>query len=192
MQHRSSVFSSAYLFHRWQEKGIQSALEMGRKELDLDRVDLLMALLDNGTVLLTAVLARAVLGLIDDFAGKLYVVVCELADLSVVDAEDLGLLSSAEGEARDQVHQEEDDAGQGEGVEAACHGICELIAELHPVVVEPAAGDHGYAIQMCNVVGGEESSEDVADEAADGVFGEDIEGIVDAEDELELGGIIGT
>jgi len=45
---------------------------------------------------------------------------------------------------------------------------------------------------MRYVVCGEEAGEDVADETADGVHGEDIEGIVNAEEELELGGIVGA
>jgi len=45
---------------------------------------------------------------------------------------------------------------------------------------------------MCDVVGREEGGQDVADEAADGVLGEDVEGVVDAEEELELGGVVGA
>ena len=129
---------------------------------------------------------------VQDLAGQLDVVVGELADLRVVDAQDLGLLGGAQGEAGDQVHEEEDQAGAAEGVDAAGDGVRELVAELDPVVVEPAAGDLGEAVEVGYVVRGEEGGQDVADQAADGVLGEDVEGVVDAEDELELGGVVGS
>lgn len=58
------------------------------------------------------------------------------------------------------------------------------------MLVEPAAVDLGEAIEVRYVVGGEEGCEDVADESTDGVLSEDIKGVVDTEDELELGGIL--
>lgn len=42
------------------------------------------------------------------------------------------------------------------------------------MVVDPAAGDLGEAIKMRYVVCGEEGCEDVADQTADCVLGEDI------------------
>ena len=45
---------------------------------------------------------------------------------------------------------------------------------------------------MCYVVGGKESREDVADEASDSMFSEDIKGIVNANDELQLGCVVGS
>jgi hypothetical protein len=60
------------------------------------------------------------------------------------------------------------------------------------VVVQPAAGDRREAVEMGDVVGCEEGGQDVADEAADGVFGEDVEGVVDAQEELELRGVVGA
>ena len=59
-------------------------------------------------------------------------------------------------------------------------------------MVEPASRDLGEAVEMSYVVCGEERGEDVADKTSNGVLGEDIEGVVDAEDELELGGIVGA
>lgn len=44
---------------------------------------------------------------------------------------------------------------------------------------------------MCDVVRSEEGGADVADEAADAVNCEDVEGIVDAEEKLELGRVVG-
>lgn len=60
------------------------------------------------------------------------------------------------------------------------------------MAVEPAAFDDREAVQMRYVVCGEEGGEDVADETANGVLGEDVEGVVDAEDELELGCVLGV
>lgn len=79
--------------------------------------------------------------IVKDLAGKLYVVIGELADLSVVDTEDLGFLRGTERKTWDKVHDSEDDAGATEGVDTARDGVCQLVAELHPVVVEPAAVD---------------------------------------------------
>lgn len=137
-----------------------------------------------------AVLALDVAGVVQHLARQLYVVVRELANLRIVDTEDLGLLGSAQREAGDQVHDEEDQAGAAERVDTAADGIRELVAELDPVAVEPATGDDAEAVEMCYVVCGEEGSEDVADQTTDGVLGEDIERIIDAEDELELGSVL--
>jgi hypothetical protein len=67
-----------------------------------------------------------------------------------------------------------------------------LVAELDPVVVEPATGNHGEAVKMCYVVCCEEGCEDVADKTTDGVHSEDIQRIINAKNELELSGIVGT
>ena len=58
------------------------------------------------------------------------------------------------------------------------------------MLVDPAALDGGGTVEVGDVVGGEEGGQDVADEAADAVDGKDVEGIVDAQDELELGGVV--
>lgn len=135
-------------------------------------------------------LALGIIDIIQDLTSQLNVIVRELADLSIIDTEDLSLLGSAEGETWDEVHNEENDAGAEEGVCGAGDGVGHLVAKLHPVVVDPAARDLGEAIEMCYVVSGEECGEDVANETSDGVLGEDIESIVNTEDELELGGIL--
>lgn len=152
---------------------------------------MLLVHVQHGSVgVASAVLAIDIAGVVQHLAGQLYIVVRELANLSIVDAEDFSLLGSAERETWDQVHDKEDDAGTAEGVDTASYGISELVAELDPVAIEPAAGDDAEAVEMCYVVCGEESGQDVANETADGVLGEDIEGIINAEDELELGGVL--
>lgn len=58
------------------------------------------------------------------------------------------------------------------------------------MLVEPAAVDLGDTVEVGDVVGGEEGREDVADKPTDGVLSEDVEGVVDTEDELELSGVL--
>jgi hypothetical protein len=140
----------------------------------------------------TRVLACGIAHIVEDLTGELDVIVREFADFRIVDTENLGLFACAEGETGDEVHDEEDDAGTAEGVDTTGDGVSELVAELDPVVVEPSTRDLSEAVQMRYVVCGEESREDVADETTDGMLGEDVESIVDAEDELELGGVVGT
>lgn len=106
------------------------------------------------------VLAR-VLGLligqiVQNLTSQLNVIVSKLADLRIIDTQDLSLLSSAELHARNQVEEEENDAGSAERVDASGNGICKLVAELYPVVVDPAAGDLREAVEMSYVVCGEE------------------------------------
>jgi len=134
--------------------------------------------------------AVLVLDVVEHLARQLDVVVGELADLGVVDAEDLGLLASAEPQAGDEVHDEEDDRGADEAVEAAREGVGQLVADLDPVVVDPAAGDDLDVVQVGNIVGSEEGGAHVAHQASDAVHGEDVQSVVDAQDELELGGVI--
>lgn len=56
--------------------------------------------------------------------------------------------------------------------------------------VEPTAVNHGRAIEGGYVVGGEQTGQEIADEATDSVDGKDVERIVNVKQELELGGII--
>lgn len=51
------------------------------------------------------------------------------------------------------------------------------------MVFNPSAGDVGvYVVEGDDVVGCEEAVEEEADHAADGVFGEEVEGVVDPEE----------
>ena len=115
------------------------------------------------------------------------VVICELAHVVVVHANNLSLLSRAHAEEGDEVHDPEDDRGHDEGVGEASGRIGELVAELDPVMVEPAAVNHGNTVEAGNRRLREESGKDVADDSADSVDSEDIESIIVVEEELELG-----
>jgi hypothetical protein len=132
-----------------------------------------------------------VLDIVEDLARELDVVVGKLANLGVVDAEDFGLLCDAETKAGDHVHQKEDQASADEGVGAAGERVGQLVGELDPVVVDPAALNDGSVVEMGDVISGKEGGADVADEAADAMNGKDVQGVIDAEEELELGRVVG-
>lgn len=128
---------------------------------------------------------------VEHLPRQLDVIVRELANLGVVDAENLGFFGSAQMHARDHVEDEQDERRADEGVGAPREGVGQLVAELDPVVVEPATFDDLHVIQVGNVVGSEKGGADVADQAADAVHGEDVEGVVDAEYELQLSSVVG-
>ena len=78
----------------------------------------------------------------------------ELAQLHIIDPRHLFLLRDAESEAGDVVHGEEDEAGAAEGVDEVGERVRKLVAELDVVVVQPAAGDDGVAVEVGDVVAG--------------------------------------
>ena len=129
---------------------------------------------------------------VQDLTRQLNIIISELSDLSIIDAFDFCLFAAAQMETGNDVDDEEDGARSEEGVEAAGNGISDLVAELLPVVVEESSLDYGVAIKMCYVVGGEESGEDVADQSSNGVDREDVKGVINFEEELELRSIVGT
>jgi hypothetical protein len=145
---------------------------------------------DGGTRVAGAVLALGIARIIQHLTCQLNIVVGELANLGIVDTQDLSLFGGTQGQAGNEVHDEEDEAGSDKGVCGTRDGIGQLVSELDPVVVEPATGDDSVAIEMRYVIRSEEGSEDIADETADGVFSEDVEGIIDTNEELELGGVL--
>ena len=82
-----------------------------------------------------------------------------------------------------------------------------MISELDPVVVEPAAGDDGIAIEMGNIVTSiqleisrmdlveerlrsKESSQDVADESTNTVYSEDVKSVVTTKKILQLCSVV--
>lgn len=89
-------------------------------------------------------------------ASKLNVVVRKLANLDIVDSENLLLLGGAEPEGRDPGAQEakstQDDAGTAERVGAASDRVGDLVAKLDPVVVKPATVNLSGAVEVSNVV----------------------------------------
>jgi hypothetical protein len=60
------------------------------------------------------------------------------------------------------------------------------------MVIDPATVDLGKSIKVGNVIGSEETGQQISDQTANTVNGKDIEGIVDVKQELELGSIIAS
>lgn len=122
----------------------------------------------------------------EEVPPDLDVVVRELAVLVVVHAEQLCLLGGAELQAGGQVDELGDGGGGGEGVGGGGDDGGELPAEDGVVAVEEAAAGAGVdAVEADDGARGEEAVEDEADDAADAVLGEDVEGVVDADEELD-------
>ena len=80
----------------------------------------------------------------------------KFSNLDVVDTERFFLFARAQAqhgnEFSDKVEAAENQAGDDEGVEAAGEGVSKLVAELLPVVVEPASFNNSVAVEMSNVV----------------------------------------
>lgn len=92
-------------------------------------------------------------------AADLDVIVGELSELCIVETHLLLVGGDAQAETGDEVHDEEDDAGDDEGPGEARTAVGDLVAQLDVVVVEPATGDLGAAVQGGNIVAGEQSSQ---------------------------------
>lgn len=135
---------------------------------------------------------RLLLEAVNDIAAELDVVIGEFADFGLVHAHDLLLLGSTELEAGDEVQDEQDGAADDERVGHAADSVGELVRELDPMLVEPAAADLGEAVKMGYVVRGEETGQEITDETSNTVDGEDIERVIDMEEELEFGGIVAS
>lgn len=130
------------------------------------------------------------LEVVQHLSRQLDIVVRKLANLGVVNAQNLRLLAGAEGQAWDEVHDEEDETGSKEGVRGSGDGVSQLVAQLDVVLVQETSFDLGEPIQMRYVIRGEECGQDVADETANAVNGKDVKSVVDAEEELELGRVV--
>ena len=64
--------------------------------------------------------------------------------------------------------------GHDEGVAETRDGVGDLVAELDVVVVEPAAVDFGDSVEAGHALLCEEAGEQVADDTADSMGGEDL------------------
>ena len=95
-------------------------------------------------------------------------------------------------EAGDEVDEEGEEEGDGEGPAGGGEDVGELDVELAVVVVDPAAGDDArvYAVEADYVGGAEEGVGHQAEHAGDGVFGEDVHGVVDAEPVFNFRGVL--
>lgn len=124
----------------------------------------------------------------EEVAADLDIVVRELAVLVVVHAEKLSLLRSTQLQTGDNVDNLGDDGGHDKGVGGGGDNGSNLPADDLVVAVEEAAeGARVDAVEADNLLAGEEGVEEEADHAADAVLGEDIEGVVNADEELDCG-----
>jgi hypothetical protein len=126
----------------------------------------------------------------NDVASEFNIVISKLSKLSVIDTENLRLLGTAEGKTGNKVHNEKDNAGTTEGVGEASNGVSKLVCKLNVMTVDPSTRDFGSAIEMGYVVRGEDTSQQVANNSANTMLSKDIKGVVDMDEELELGGIV--
>jgi len=83
---------------------------------------------------------------------QLHIIISKLPDLRLIQPQHLLLHIHPQTQARNEIHQEEDDAGAEEGVREAGHAVGELVRELDVVAVQPAPGDHGEAVEVGYVV----------------------------------------
>ncbi|CRK19747.1 hypothetical protein BN1708_000412 [Verticillium longisporum] len=134
---------------------------------------------------------RLVLDVVQHLARQLDVVVCELANLGVVNAQDLRVLVHAQPQPRNHVHEEKNHTRAHKRVGASRERVGHLVRNLDPVTVDPPAVDRADVVECRNVVGREEGRQNVAHEAANAMHGKNVEGVIDAQEELELGGVVG-
>lgn len=99
-------------------------------------------------------------------AAKLDVVVRKLSKLAIIETHLLLLGRDTQAEARNEVHEEENDASHDEGVGKSSNTVGELVSELDVVLVEPTAGDDAEAVEVRNVV--------AKDFCVSNIFGTDI------------------
>jgi hypothetical protein len=121
-----------------------------------------------------------------EVTADLDVVVRELAMLVVIHTHELCLLGGTELEAGDEVDDLGDDSGHDKGVGGGGDNGGDLPAEDDVVAVQEAAGQASVdAVETDDATGGEECIEDEADDTTDAVLSEDIEGIINADHELD-------
>lgn len=77
--------------------------------------------------------------------------------------------------AGDEIQSQQDDTADTKGVGESCDRVGELVSDLDEVPVDPAAGNDGYAIEVSDVVSGEDTGEEVPDDASNAMDAEDVE-----------------
>jgi len=115
-------------------------------------------------------------------------VISELPEVGVIHASSLFLLRSAERKARDLVHDEKNEIGDEERPSHSRAGVSQLITDLDPVTVQPAAREGDGVVEASDVGFGEDSRHNAADKPSDAMDSKDIKGIVVVEGMLELAG----
>jgi hypothetical protein len=85
-------------------------------------------------------------------ASNLDIVVRELAKLAIVETNLFLLGADAQRQTGNEVHEEQDDAGHDKRVREPSHTVGKLVTELDVVLVDPATGNLGKAVQTGNVI----------------------------------------
>jgi hypothetical protein len=111
-----------------------------------------------------------------------------LTDVVLVDTLLFELGWDTEIESGNLVEDEEDEACDSEGVSEDGAAAGELVSQLDPVVVDPTAWELGETVKSGDVVSGEETGENVSDEATNTVESEDVETVVNLDEVLEVEG----
>lgn len=115
------------------------------------------------------------------------VIVCKLAEVGIIDTDNLCLFGCSESESRDKVHDPTENSGHDERVGESGDSIGDLVTKLNVVVVKPSTWNLGDAVEPSNGCLREQCSHDAADDTANSVRCEHVEGLVDADEELDLG-----
>ena len=117
-------------------------------------------------------------------AADFDVIVGELAELVVVHAEEFGFFGGAQVEAWDAVDGVCEEEGDRKGPAGGGEDVGGLDVELLVFVVDPAACDVAcaYAVEADDVGCTEEGVGEEAENAGDAVLGEDVHGVVDADE----------
>lgn len=120
-------------------------------------------------------------------------VVGPLAELLLVNTDDLGRLAGAEGpNSWDVVEDEHDGECDTSSPGGGCKDPSNLLCELVVVVVEPSTGDLEETIVVGDGSLSKETCQDEADIAGEGVDGKDIHGVIAAHEDLQAGGKVGN
>lgn len=102
------------------------------------------------------------------------VIVGELTQFCLVDANDLRLLGVAESEEGDEVEDPAEDGRHDERIRHTGDRVGDLVAQLDVVVVDPPTRDLRQAVQAGNGRLSKEPGEDVTADTTDGVGRKDI------------------
>lgn len=118
--------------------------------------------------------------------ADLDVIVCELAELVVVHTQELSLLGGAQVQAGDLVDDEGEDGGDDEGVHGAGDDVGDLLVDGFGGAGDGASGQAIVdTVEADNIVCAQDTVKEKSPHSSDAVLSEDIEGIVNADPELD-------
>jgi len=123
---------------------------------------------------------------VSDFLLETDVVIGKLAHFGIIDTENFRLFGGAHTEARDVMHNPEDDGCYNERPGETGGRVCELDTKLSVIVVQPTSRYKRRTIEISNARLSEEAGQHVPDDTANGMAGKNIESIVLAKYEFEL------